>query len=34
MLYNSISTTLDTDGQVTPGLREQAAGAQAAILGG
>jgi hypothetical protein len=27
-------TTLDTYGHVTPGLREQAIGAQALILGG
>jgi len=32
--HSSISTTLDTYGHVTPGLREQAVGAQAAILGG
>lgn len=31
--HSSISTTLDTYGHVTPGLREQAGGAQAAILG-
>lgn len=32
--HSSISTTLDTYGHVTAGLREQAVGAQAAILGG
>jgi len=32
--HSSISTTLDTYGHVTPGLREQAIGAQEAILGG
>ncbi len=31
--HSSISTTLDTYGHVTPGLREQAVGAQAVILG-